>query len=149
VVAACNSGLCGGSCTPPQGLCSARSDGGTIAHACTDTRTDPQNCGGCGNVCLPQQTCSASQCTACRRAPLECLTATPGFTACLAVPSDNNICGGCGGKCAAGSSCQDGACVAAGKSNCGNADGGAAFQADLQNDRANCGACGLACVAGE
>ena len=146
---ACVGGACQPACAAPLGLCNARTDAGASGLACTDTSADPVNCGACGQVCAPQQTCNAGHCTSCPSGELQCPTTTPGRTACKAVLSDNLNCGGCGAVCSSPSSCQDGACVAPGLSNCGNADGGPALQKDLQNDPANCGACGNACLATE
>ena len=145
----CVGGACQPACAAPLGLCNARTDAGASGLACTDTSADPVNCGACGQVCAPQQTCNAGRCTSCPSGELQCPTATPGRTACKAVLSDNLNCGGCGAACASPSSCQNGACVAPGLSNCGNASGGPAQQKDLQNDPANCGACGNACLASE
>ena len=146
---ACVGGACQPTCAAPLGLCNARTNGGASGLACTDTSFDPVNCGACGQVCAPQQTCSAGHCTNCPSGELQCPTAVAGHTACKAVLSDNLNCGGCGAVCASPSSCQDGACVAPGLSNCGNASGGPAQQKDLQNDPQNCGACGNACLASE
>ena len=146
---ACVGGACQPTCAAPLGLCNARADAGASGLACTDTSVDPVNCGACGQVCAPQQTCTAGVCTSCPAGELQCPTAVPGRTACKAVLSDNLNCGGCGAVCATPSSCQGGACVAPGLSNCGNAGGGPAQQKDLQNDPLNCGACGNACLASE
>jgi hypothetical protein len=147
--ATCAAGICQPACAAPLGLCNARADAGVSGLACTDTSLDPVNCGGCGNVCAPQQACTAGQCTSCPSGQLQCPTDTAGRTACTPVLSDNLNCGGCGVICDSGTSCQQGACVAAGLSNCGNADGGPAQQKDLASDPQNCGACGRACSANE
>jgi hypothetical protein len=43
-------------CQPGQACCNRR---------CVDTRSDPRNCGTCGNVCGPQQICTNGQCLSC------------------------------------------------------------------------------------
>jgi hypothetical protein len=59
----CTMGTCMSACTATQTLCvpdGGMDDGGPF---CADTKTDSQNCGGCGNVC-PFMTplCNAGQC---------------------------------------------------------------------------------------
>ena len=97
---ACVGGACQPTCAAPLGLCNARADAGASGLACTDTSVEPVNCGACGQVCAPQQTCTAGVCTSCPAGELQCPTAVPGRTACKAVLSDNLNCGGCGAVCA-------------------------------------------------
>src|SRR5215469_55654 len=55
-------GCCGdGSCCFPPSRCCSTSNG---SSTCSDRRTDPQNCGSCGNVCA-SGTCTNSQCGGC------------------------------------------------------------------------------------
>ncbi|MBI4705619.1 MAG: hypothetical protein HY744_31385 [Deltaproteobacteria bacterium] len=57
---------------------------------CTNTYTDKQNCGNCGNVCAPGQTCCGGKC--------------------VDTATDESNCGGCGVKCEPGETCHDGKC---------------------------------------
>ncbi len=64
VLQTCTMGMCMNACTATQTLCmpdgGGADDGGPY---CADTKTDSQNCGGCGNVCPPTMPlCSAGQC---------------------------------------------------------------------------------------
>jgi hypothetical protein len=76
-----------------------------------DTRTDSQNCGGCGKKCADvdggSQTCRDGQCK------LDC---DPGLSqcggSCINTASDENNCGGCGKKCNGGKkACVLGLCL--------------------------------------
>jgi hypothetical protein len=62
------------------------------AAICTNTSSDPLNCGACGTVCP---------------------TATPTCCSgtCVNTLTDNNNCGTCGTKCATGTTCTAGKCV--------------------------------------
>lgn len=54
--AACDTGgLVGGECKTGRIVCD---------RECVDPQTDPNNCGRCGNVCLPGLVCSAADCVA-------------------------------------------------------------------------------------
>jgi hypothetical protein len=107
-------------------------------QACVSTNSDPNNCGGCGQICAGGQVCSAGTCTnACSAGYTNC------SGACTGVLTDPNNCGACGQKCGTGQSCNSGTCTCpAGTSACG---GGCAV---LSSDPGNCGACGNACPAG-
>jgi hypothetical protein len=153
----CTNGSC---CPAGQAFC-----GGT----CTDTSSDPNNCGSCGNRCpAGLSSCSGSQCICnpCSHAgetqdPTTCLCACPAGTtlcsppnssggACVNTQSDANNCGVCGNACPAGEACVSGqcnncasscgtTCCAAGQSCCGT------NCVDLSSDSNNCGTCGHQC----
>jgi len=129
---------------PTPGAC----NGSTFTSCnglCTDLTSDPNNCGGCGNVCAPGQKCWASTCQgapACGNAMQSDCNG-----ACTYTASDNNNCGACGVVCASDQVCESGACVAGtqcpnGEANC---DGTCV---DLTADTNNCGACGVVCGSG-
>lgn len=63
----CRSGYktCGTACIPTTQTCLVCGAGGPIkpcANGCTDTRTDRNNCGYCGNACGTKETCSNGRC---------------------------------------------------------------------------------------
>lgn len=90
-------------------------DGG--GAECIDTRTDPQNCNGCGSICPsgPNSTafCSASVCRiACAGASLDC-NANPA-DGCEVDPTTNRAnCGRCGNACV-GALCIGSNCICPG-----------------------------------
>ena len=92
----CCNGIC---CLPEEICCKGR---------CTDTYSDPDNCGGCGNlssgenICQPDETCCSGKCAD-------------------ALHDDDN-CGDCGNECPQGTHCVDGECLPS--SDTGNGAGG-------------------------
>ncbi|HEX7667133.1 MAG TPA: hypothetical protein VF407_21530, partial [Polyangiaceae bacterium] len=150
--------------------------GGTVAcgGACIDTKVDPSNCGACGKVCAKGELCSAGTCaTSCGADLTEC-GGDAGVDLCISTKTDNANCGACGNACPSGTACTNGACeltCQSGLSACAvsvisttpdggapdaSADGGDAGSmgqtqmvcTDLDDDNANCGACGNACASG-
>ncbi len=90
-------GIPASSCGTGQLLCGA---------LCKTTKTDPDNCGACGNVCGAGQACSAGTCASTCQAPL-----TKCGRSCVDVTVDNGNCGACGTVCATGKGCSAGACT--------------------------------------
>ncbi len=66
---------------------------------CTNTQTDPNNCGQCGNACAPEQSCTAGSCACPAAAPVACGSGT--FAICTNTQTDPNNCGSCGVACTA------------------------------------------------
>jgi len=129
---------------PTPGAC----NGSTLiacSGLCVDPTSDPNNCGGCGNVCATGQKCWASTC----QGPPACGNAmqTDCNGTCTYTASDNSNCGACGVVCVSDQVCESGACVAGtqcpnGQANCGGAC------VDLTGDANNCGACAVICGSG-
>ncbi len=86
------------------------------AGVCTNTNTDPRNCGGCGHKCVQGETCvptsigSLCNClppnTFCGGARCDILPCS-----CSNLQTDLDNCGACGNACPIGTDCQGGACV--------------------------------------
>jgi formylglycine-generating enzyme required for sulfatase activity/uncharacterized protein YjdB len=82
---------------------------------CSNTASDPNNCGACGTVCATTDpnaasvACVASQClTTCNVGYTEC------NNICVNQQTDPNNCGGCGVGCSGATpSCAGGACISA------------------------------------
>jgi hypothetical protein len=102
-----------------QNLCPTR---------CTNSMTDPKNCGSCGKLCrntdaAGHQTCVGGTCGCWKDGRIRtflpqgalCNLAKPSATrrACIDLRSDDGNCGGCGKTCsrALGRSCVDGRCI--------------------------------------
>jgi hypothetical protein len=140
--------------------------------ACSNTQTDPRNCGACGKVCSVQngETCQKGTCgPPCTGGTTRC------GTVCLDVQSDTSNCGECGKKCGQGEACTQGKCVLlctggltvcaraaapiadastpvdgatpteAGTGDAGPGNASSSVCSDLQTDPNNCGMCGNVC----
>jgi len=150
--AMCMSGSCVlDTCAPPFLDC----DNDDASGCEVDPASDPAHCGGCGLACVPGENsdpiCVDSLCS---------LVCAPGFVDCDMNPangceadflSDPGNCGDCDTRCEAGPSapatCVDGACARtcdAGYANC-DGDWLTGCEVRLEDDLANCGACGAAC----
>ncbi|MFO0603598.1 MAG: hypothetical protein U0324_10515 [Polyangiales bacterium] len=171
-----NCGACGNRCPAGPGS-EARCEGGRCLLRCTDPMrtadcdglaptgcesvlpTDPANCGACGTRCAgganASASCAAGACG---------LTCNASFGNCDGMAAngcetdtraDVTHCGRCGNACSAPSNatatCAAGACgfaCAAGYADC-DRDAADGCEVNTAADRANCGACGNACPAGQ
>jgi hypothetical protein len=117
-------------CVSPDGTqtCGPLIDEVGCYKACVNTSSDSSNCGGCGKLCAPLQTCEKGICT--------CPPDLPDFCGwgCTNAQTDPLNCGYCGLECKGGMTCQSGICKCA--------DGQTAL-----NTTADCGKCGNACTA--
>ena len=127
---------------------------------CSDPRIDAMNCGRCGQACRAGEVCQSSACVPnCTASETLC----PGgggdagtALRCVALQTDRAHCGACGNECGRDEVCAGGRCTfmcTGATTECpgsaSGADGGAGrYCADLQSDRASCGACGNACLDG-
>jgi hypothetical protein len=127
--------------------------------ACTNTDTDPKNCGACAVACsLANATagCAGGTCTV--------ASCSSGYGNCDGVASngcetntssDVSNCGSCGTSCSVANGtagCSSGSCtVASCSTNWGNCDGTVSngCEADLLNSNSNCGSCGNSCSGGQ
>lgn len=117
----------------------------TCPTGCTDLKTDPKNCGTCGNACVAGDNCADGGCS------VLCLGETIACeNVCVNPKTDNAHCGGCT-ACDAGLLCVAGGCGP----NCGPLTGCPPAPAtptscvDTTNDPKNCGACGKTCQTGQ
>ncbi len=159
-------------CMPANEVCNNVDDNcnGLIDEGIT-LATDPANCGTCGRVCAPGQSCQAGQCSwnvpqdgcvavaeVCDNADNDCDTVIDeGFD----LQNDALNCGKCGRTCAANQHCQDGTCAwntpvsqcVPSAEICDNADNDCDGLIDegiaLLSDSQNCGTCGHVCGAGQ
>jgi hypothetical protein len=168
----------GESCVSSQCVCgtTACSNGQACCPSatgvgCTDTQTDPKNCGFCGNRCGTGEACMGGMCT-CAGGPHCVGNQTCCSTGCFDLASDPGNCGACGHPCNPGEACMMGMCVTTGCSpactngnlctgtictcNGGSACTGAstccpniAGCVNLQTDPMNCGNCGKPCNLGD
>ena len=147
------------SCPTGQVACT-QPDGSTGACQTTSAfQKDPKNCGACGVVCAPGQSCAQGSCTpanGCPSGSFACLKATGALGPCMPtsdLQTDNSNCGSCGKVCGGLSSCVNGACALpnncpTGQISClkpTGAFGPCMPASNLQTDSSNCGACGTVC----
>lgn len=144
-------------CGPP---CTWNPFSGWICRGfCTDLKSDPSNCGGCFDHCLPGQRCVGGTCLC---PPGEGVCAG----ACTNLQTSAN-CGSCGNACPPGTFCHGGQCLKnvgtrcpAGSQRCpicypitvNGVPGEFCVPpppfgpcTDLSSDPSNCGSCGKAC----
>jgi hypothetical protein len=79
---------------------------------CANTPTDGNNCGACGNVCVPGQYCQNSQCKPCESPNSVCRN--DGHDRCFNLQTDHDNCGACGNICTDREACRNGQCVCSG-----------------------------------
>ena len=119
----------GPSCPSPQVLCRS---------LCTDTQSNPTNCGACGMGCNAGYSCTNGVCVSGCSAPRMLCGPT-----CVDTTADSANCGSCGNACPGGQACSGGACTClAGRTLCGGRC------VDSQTDASNCGRCGTTCPSG-
>jgi hypothetical protein len=148
-------GATGGSAGAGGGSCATGTMCGT---SCTDTKTDPLNCGMCGKACPTADNTKAS----CVAGMCE-LSCNLGYAACdgkvangckVVTSGDPNNCGVCGHVCPNGPNgkpaCSLSSCTFACNSPFQDCDGmpGNGCEANTQVDPNNCGTCGKMCVGG-
>jgi hypothetical protein len=125
-----NCGFCAIACSPGSvcvaGNCACptipAADGGIVLPGpttcngqCTNTATDPNNCGGCagsgGVACAFGSVCSGGECL--DRCPFNACpdSSAPDGGTCVDLNNDRQNCGACGNACLAGAQCQFGQCV--------------------------------------
>jgi C1A family cysteine protease len=74
--------------------------------ACTDTLTDPLNCGSCGEQCSPGEPCTGGSCGAeCPQGKTQCRQGE-----CADLQTDSFNCGDCGTTCGVRETCYQGKC---------------------------------------
>ena len=157
-----NCGSCGHKCGSGQtcscGMCQDFCKNGMTAccGSCVDMTKDTNNCGQCGNQCLPPSGgsvpgiphCVASTCT------YTCPASGPdggtilncgidaGMPGCFDPTSSAGACGGCGKTCSG--SCVESQCCPAGSDTiCGSTC------VNTQSDPNNCGGCDAGCGGGD
>lgn len=104
----CGGGHCSITCPGTETACvSGGGDGGAGTGVCTDTKSDVNNCGQCGNVCGQGLVCNGGTCA---------LTCTTGLVncngACIDPKTNSQFCGAAGACAAdagsAGTACTNG-----------------------------------------
>ena len=156
-----NCGACGSICESQlvpvecrQGICERATCEVGIEYCgavdgCRDLNSDPLHCGACQHPCATGESCVNGFCAG---------TCAQGLTncngVCVDLNSDDENCGACGNVCGQVPNnpgvytyCEGGVCVAPqcpqGTTDCAN------YCADLMTSMVHCGACGVACAAGE
>jgi hypothetical protein len=110
----CEAGVCGITCQTGLSVCNIdidASDGATSANVCVDLIVDPQNCGGCGNVCDAGTFCSPTDDAGDAACGLGCFGGSDLCSnRCIDPRIDPYNCGGCNIVCDGGQSCVSSKC---------------------------------------
>ena len=150
-------GSCGNACladqTCEESTCVCPEGTGVCGDKCLDFSSDKNNCGSCGHACVGDEICEEGACK------LVCANASDIVCngICVDPQTSNTYCGNCDTKCATTETCVEGVCTPS-EVDC-SADGDDpdatpktlcwGVCTDLSSDKANCGACGEACVEGQ
>src|SRR5439155_21780687 len=126
-------------CTAPYADCNRLASDGCE----TNTSTDVNNCGGCGNFCsFPNglAACIGGRCqlAGCLSGFADC-DGLPGSGCEVNLQTDPNHCGSCTNSCGTGQVCSAGFCCPNGQTNCSGTC------VDLTSDRTHCGGCSTVC----
>lgn len=136
---------CDNACTAADANTASCCTGTVCGASCTDTTSDPVNCGACGNACANGASCNNGSCsTTCR--------GTTCGSSCVDLQSDAGNCGACGKACKNGETCVGGTCGSCctnGNTVCQGVGGADVSCVNLTWDSSNCGACGNHCAATE
>jgi hypothetical protein len=95
LVAAIDGTVCGSTGKCANGKCACLGNETNCAGMCTDTTTDPANCGACGSACTTGAICSGGSC-ACKAGLSMC------SSACVDTATEAKNCGACGHDCLGG-----------------------------------------------
>lgn len=147
----CIEGVCGETCADGKENCNENPNDGCES----DSSTDLDNCGACGNACGSNETCDLGACV-CDSATTPTITACSdgaGGELCADTATDMLNCGGCGTECNSDTDvCIDGACE------CNTADlsiklctnpvDNTISCVNTQTDSSNCGSCNAGCSSG-
>jgi len=134
-------GQSGSAAAGAAGVAACSSEATRCGERCTDLKSDPHNCGACGEVCPDGFFCDGSGSCGER-----CLGSTLCGRRCVDPNNDPANCGGCGAACIDGEVCSNGTCAlecSGGTLRCGNRC------VDPNNDPGHCGDCKTACAIGQ